>query len=82
MVKGQPLRIGVVYQPGKRAKPVWIELNRQQVKIKETTYYWKDRVGETPLIHYAVTTEETGDLYELIFNPLNESWEIHSHKTE
>ena len=82
MMSGQPVRIAVIFEPGKKAKPVWFQLNRQQVKVKETTYHWKDKVGATPLVHYAVVAEESGDLYELVFNPSDETWSIYSHKTE
>lgn len=82
MLQGKPVRIAVVFEPGRKARPIWFELNRQQVKVKETTYHWKVKVGETPFVHYAVTALDTGDLYELVFNPSDESWSLHSHKTE
>lgn len=77
---GTPVRIAVVFEPGKKAKPVWFELNRKQHKITETTYHWKDCVGATTLLHYAVTDGEA--LYELIFNPLDQSWTLQGHATE
>jgi len=81
MMSGIPVRIGVVFAPDKKARPIWFELNRQQHMVKETTYHWKDKVGDTPLLHFAVTTEDSA-LYELVFNPLDQSWSIYSHKTE
>ena len=80
-MSGIPVRIGVVFTPDTKARPVWFELNRKQYKVAETTYYWKDRVGETPLVHFAVTTEDSS-LYELVFNPLEQSWSLYPHKTE
>lgn len=80
MISGIPVRIGVVFVPDKKAKPIWFELNRKQHMITETTYYWKDRVGDTPLVHFAVTTEDSA-LYELVFNPLEQSCCTYSHKT-
>ena len=70
----------MVFEPGKKARPVWFELNRQQHKVAATTYHWKDAVGTTPLLHYAVSDGE--GLYELVFNPLDQSWTIQSHPTE
>ena len=70
----------MVFEPGKKARPVWFELNRQQHKVTETTYHWKDARGSTQLLHYAVTDGEA--LYELVFNPLEQSWTIQNHHTE
>ena len=69
---GAPVRIAVVFEPGKKARPVWFELNRKQHKVTETTYHWKDAIGSTQLLHYAVTDGEA--LYELVFNPIDQSW--------
>lgn len=76
------MRIAVVFQPGTKAKPVWFEMNNRQHRIKETTYFWKDRVGDTPLLHFAVVTVEEEALYELIFNPIDQSWTLHPQQTE
>ncbi len=81
MMSGLPVRIAVVFQPGAKAKPVWFELNRKQYKIARITYYWKDRVGDTPLLHWAVVTEDDA-LYELVFNALDQSWMLYPHRTE
>lgn len=81
MKRGEPVRIAVVYQPGVKAKPVWFELNRRQHRIARTTYFWKDSVGETELLHFAVVTEE-GSLYELVFNPDDQSWMLYPQRTE
>lgn len=81
MMSGLPVRIAVVFRPGEKAKPVWFELNRKQHKIARTTYHWKDRVGDAPLLHWAVVTEDDA-LYELVFNALDQSWELYPHKIE
>jgi hypothetical protein len=77
---GKPVRIAVVFEPGKKARPVWFEVNRKQHKVTETTYHWKDAIGATTLLHYAVTDGE--DLYELVFNLSDQSWTIQNHATE
>lgn len=77
---GIPVRIAVVFEPDKRAKPIWFELNRRKHLVKETTYHWQDKVGETPLLHYAVTAD--GALYELVFNSTDQSWTLHQHTIE
>lgn len=80
MMAGVPVRIAVVFEPDKKAKPIWFELNRRKHVVKETTYYWRDKVGDTPLLHFAVTTDEA--LYELVFNLTDQSWTLHNHKIE
>ncbi len=75
---GIPVRIAVVFEPDKKARPVWFELNRQKHVITETTYHWRDKVGDTALLHYAVTAD--GTLYELVFNALDQSWTVHRHE--
>ncbi len=74
------VRIAVLFEPGKRARPVWFELNHRQHRITESTYHWQDRVGERQLLHYAVTDGEA--LYELVFDPADQSWTVHSQHTE
>jgi len=69
-----PLRVAVVFGPGSRVKPVWFELDRRRHEIRETTYHWRDRVGETPLLHYAVSDGEA--LYELVYNTLSQNWTV------
>ncbi len=70
----------MVFEPGKKARPVWFELNRKQHKVTETTYHWQDAIGSTTLLHYAVTDGEA--LYELIFNLSDQSWTIQLQQTE
>lgn len=79
MIQGLSVRIAVVFQPGAKAKPVWFELNRKQYKIARTTYYWKDRIGDAPLLHWAVITEDEA-LYELVFNALDQTWKLYPQK--
>ena len=80
MLRGSPVRIAVIYEPGKRVKPVWFELNHRQYKIVETTYHWRDKIGETQYLHYAVTDGE--GLYELIFNPSEQVWTLNIQRVE
>lgn len=81
MMSGLPIRIAVVYQAGVKPKPVWFELNRKQHKIARTTYYWKDRIGDAPLLHFAVVDEEDA-LFELVFNSLDQTWMLYPQRIE
>jgi hypothetical protein len=79
-MSAQPVRIAVVYHPGKRPRPVWFELNNRQHHIKATTYFWRDKAGDKRLLHYAVTTGEA--LFELVFDPMDETWTIESQQID
>ena len=80
MTSGRPVRIAVLFEPGKKARPVWFELDHRQHRIQQWTYHWQDRVGERQRLHYAVTDGE--GLYELVFDPADQSWTLHSQRTE
>lgn len=80
MIKGKPLRIAVIYEPGRPVKPVWFELDRRKHEVREITYHWQDKVGTTLLIHYAVT--DGVNLYELVFNPSDQSWYLYNQQPE
>ena len=80
MTSGKAVRIAVLFEPGKKAQPVWFELNHRQHRIKESTYHWQDLVGERQLLFYAVTDGES--LFELVFDPADQSWTIHSQCAE
>ncbi|HEX9777129.1 MAG TPA: hypothetical protein VGA63_03210 [Geopsychrobacteraceae bacterium] len=68
------LRVGVVHGPGRRIRPVWFDLNRRKHNILQITNVWRDRCGETRLIHFHVTDE--GALYELVYNLTTTSWNL------
>jgi hypothetical protein len=78
---GKPVRIAVVYQPGEKIRPIWFELNRKQHRVAKTTYFWKDRMGDTPLLHFAVIDENEA-LFELVLNTHDQSWMLYPHQTE
>ncbi len=80
VTRGVPIRIAVIYEPGKRIRPVWFELNRRQYRVVETTYHWRDKIGEAHFLHYTVTDGEV--LYELIFSPLDQIWTLNAQQTE
>ncbi|HKJ05419.1 MAG TPA: hypothetical protein VJ974_07480 [Geopsychrobacteraceae bacterium] len=70
--KSEGLRVGVVHGPGARIRPVWFDLNRKKHNILQITNTWRDRRGETDLIHFHVTDE--GALYELVYNLTTTNW--------
>ena len=66
------LRVGVIHGPGNAIKPVWFDLNRRKHRIREITNCWRERRGDTALLHFHVVDE--GALYELIYNLTSGCW--------
>lgn len=73
-----PLRVAVVFGPDNRVRPVWFELNHRKHEIRETTYKWGSRMGDAPLMHYAVSDGEA--LYELVYNSSDQTWSINAQE--
>ena len=68
------LRVGVIHGPGTSIRPVWFDLNRRKHSIREITNCWRERRGETVLLHFHVVDE--GALYELVYNLDNGCWQL------
>ena len=68
----EPIRIATIFTPGRQLKPVWFEWHCRKHTILETTYFWKEKVGNSLLLHYSVTDGEA--MYELIYNTAEQSW--------
>lgn len=68
------LRVAVVFGPDNMVRPVWFELNLRKHEVRETTYRWESRLGNAPLLHYAVSDGEA--MYELVYNTKSQSWSI------
>ena len=74
MARREPIRVAVIFEPGKRLRPIWFDRKHHKHVVKETTYAWQDHVGDKPLLHFAVTDGEA--LYELVYNPLDGTWTL------
>ena len=68
--------MAVIFGPGGKIAPKWFELNCRRHDVKDTTYVWRDRVGEALLMHYAVSDGET--LFELVYNTHDQVWSLNS----
>ena len=73
-----PLRVAVIFSSGGKLIPKWFELGRRKYEIKETTYFWRDHIGEVPHMHYAVSDGQA--LYELVFNTCDQTWTVQALK--
>ncbi|OEU73155.1 MAG: hypothetical protein BA864_13235 [Desulfuromonadales bacterium C00003093] len=68
------IRVGAIHGPGGKIRPVWFDLNRRQHRVHQVTNSWRERRGETTLIHFHVTDE--GALYELVYNLTEGGWQL------
>ncbi|HOP40039.1 MAG TPA: hypothetical protein PLI53_03265 [Geobacteraceae bacterium] len=71
----EPVRVAAVFTPGRAIRPVWFDWNREKHTVLETTYSWREKSGETILIHFAVADGQA--LYELVYDTHNQSWMLH-----
>ena len=76
----EPIRVAVVFGPGRTIKPVWFEWRRRKHTINRTTYTWSDKVGEDIRLHFSVTDGEA--LFELIYSTTNQCWTLLNLQTD
>lgn len=69
-----PIRVAVVFGPGRTIKPVWFDWQNRKHSILETTYTWTDLLGTVKRLHFSVRDE--GGLYELTYNTVEQTWEL------
>ena len=74
VTRGTAIRVAAIFEPGRRIRPVWFERNRRRYQVVETTYCWRDQVGDAPRIHFAVSDGEA--LFELIYDVKDGSWTL------
>ncbi len=68
------IRVAVIFGPDGRIRPVWFDLNRRRHQVRTVTNSWRDRRGETILVHFHVTDD--GALFELTFNAATVTWQL------
>jgi len=68
----EPIRIAAIFAPGCRPKPVWFEWRRRKHTVLETTYVWREKAGETLLLHFSVSDGEA--MFELVYDTAEQSW--------
>ena len=70
----EPLRVAVVFGPGRSMKPVWFDWHNRKHAVLETTYTWTDLKGSAKRLHFAV--RDVGGLHELIYDTAEQTWEL------
>jgi hypothetical protein len=71
----QPVRVAVVFTPGRAIQPIWFDWHRRKHAVLETTYSWPEKSGDTVLLHFAVADGEA--LYDLVYDTRNQSWMLY-----
>jgi hypothetical protein len=74
------IRVAVVFGPGNSVRPVWFDWQRRKYAVREVTYTWWERQGETTLLHFAVT--DGANLFELTYNPATPEWALAAVETQ
>jgi hypothetical protein len=77
-ISGRKIRLAAIFEPGKPVRPVWFELDRRKHTLQEPTYRWQDREGEATLLHFTASDGEA--LYEIVYNPVDQSWTLHEQQ--
>lgn len=66
------VRVGAIFEESGIIRPIWFGRRRKKHDIKEITYSWSHRIGETIYRHFAVT--DGAAIYELIYNSSDNTW--------
>lgn len=70
----ESIRVGAVFSPGRRVKPVWFEWRRQRHAVTRWPYYWTDTLGGATRLHFAVCDDS--NLYELVYDTSDQNWTL------
>ena len=73
---GEPIKVGVVFGANcigeKKIKPVWFIWKEKQYHIKEVTYTWTNKEGNSSVHYFSVTDGQ--NLYEIAYNTETMVW--------
>jgi hypothetical protein len=70
----EDVRVAVIFGPGNSIRPVWFDWRRRKYEVREVTYTWQEREGETTLLRFAVS--DGANLFELTFNSVSRIWSL------
>jgi len=66
------IRVAVIYDPERKPRPIWFDLDGEKATVTEVCYFWTSHVGKALINHYSVNTDR--GLYELQLNVLEQKW--------
>lgn len=73
-MSGYPIRVGVVFGPGRQIRPVWFERNGEKAHIDQLCLHWKSEGCNGLRDHFSVRTGD--DLAELVFDRNLSVWRL------
>jgi len=71
-----PIRVAAVFEPGRQIRPVCFDWQCRKHMVTEVTYSWRGQAGEDTLLYFAVS--DGSDLFELVYNTVDQSWTLNS----
>jgi hypothetical protein len=66
---------GVRQAPHKKLKPLSFTWRQRDYEIKDLTYVWHNKNGETDFYYFAVS--DGANIYELVYNTKTFDWILH-----
>lgn len=69
----EPIEVAAVFSRG-GIRPVWFSWNGRQVRVSETTFFWRTREGSAAILHFSVTDGQ--GLYEICYNAETLGWRL------
>ncbi len=76
----EPVRVAVIFTPGRNIRPVWFDWKRRKHTVLETPYSWPEKAGDKLFLHFAVMDGEA--LYELVYDTREQSWTLNGVEAE
>ncbi len=67
----EPIRVAVVFGPGRTIRPVWFDWHNRKHAVLETTYTWTDLKGSARQLHFTVR-----DVYQLTYDNAEQTWKL------
>lgn len=69
-----PIRVGVIFEPQGRIKPVWFIWRGKRYEIKEITYTWSRRDGASLIQYFTVT--DGANIYQISYLKNLSAWRL------
>jgi hypothetical protein len=66
---------GVLQAPHKKLKPLSFTWRQRDYEVKDLTYVWHNKNGETDYYYFAVS--DGANIYELVYNVKTFDWILH-----
>jgi hypothetical protein len=71
---GEAISVIASFDPPYKVRPLRFKCSGRLLEVKEITYFWKTREGQSQIYHFSVSDGKT--LYELSFNTNSLLWRL------